>query len=156
MAQWASTPGAPYLQATSPYLNRALTRNTDCKKTSGEDTRDLRPTCFVCLYDFMYVYTRKEPTYESGKTQTSGRTPLEVNTNSFFFILNRCQCLFVSSFPNALCFLPFCDDDSFFSFSVAVSVFPHPLFPMLLASFFFASVCFMRMNWWRMMWVRRL
>jgi len=43
------------------------------------------------------MYTRKEPTYESGKTQAWGRTPLEVNTDSFFFILNRCQCLFVSA-----------------------------------------------------------
>jgi len=75
----------------------------------------------------MYMYTRKEPTCESGKTKASGPTPLEVNANSFFFILNRCQCLFVSSFPNALCVLLFCDDDAFFSFSVAASVFSYPL-----------------------------
>jgi len=83
------------------------------------------------------MYTRKEPTYESGKTQAWGRTPLEVNTNSFFFILNRCQCLFVSSFPNAPCFLLFCDDDSFFSCSIAVSVFSYPLFSNAPCSFFF-------------------
>jgi len=45
-------------------------------------------------------------------------------------ILNRCQCLFLSSFPNAPCFLlsSFYDDGSFFSCSIAVSVFPYPLF----------------------------
>ena len=79
------------------HISRALTRETVCEQTSGEDARGLRPTCFVCLYDLMYMYTRTEPTYESGKTQAWGRTPLEVNTNSFFFILNRCQCLFVSA-----------------------------------------------------------
>jgi len=55
------------------------------------------------------MYTRKEPTYESGKMQAWGRTPLEVNTNSSF------------------------------SFSIAVSVFSYPLFPMLFASFFSAT-----------------
>jgi len=71
----------------------------------------------------MYMYTRKEPTYESGTTQAWGRTPLQVNTNSFSFILHRCQRLSVSSFPNSLCVLLFCDDDSFSSCSIAVSVF---------------------------------
>ena len=55
------------------------------------------------------MYTRKEPTYESGKTQAWGRTPLKVNTNSFF------------------------------SFSIAVSVFSYPLFPMLFAFLFSAT-----------------
>ena len=34
----------------------------------------------------------------------------------------------MSSFPNALCVHLFCDDDSFFSFSVSVSIFSYPLF----------------------------
>jgi len=29
------------------HISRVLTRDTVCKKTSGEDARDLRPTCFV-------------------------------------------------------------------------------------------------------------
>ena len=81
----------------------------------------------------MYMYTRKEPTYESGKTQAWGRTPLQVNTNSFLFILHRCQRLSVSSVPNALCVLLFCDDDSFSSCSIAVSV-------LFLASLFHCSL----------------
>jgi len=139
-SQWWRIELAPLERLTCKqphHISRAPTRNTVCKKTSGEDARGLRPTCFVCLYDFMYMYTRKEPTSESWKTQAWGRTPLEVNTNCFFFILNRCQCLIVSSFPNAPCFLLFCDDDSFFPCSITVSVFSYPLFQMLLASFLF-------------------
>jgi len=61
------------------------------------------------------------------------------------------------SFSYALCVLLFCDDDSFSSCSIAVSVFVlSSLFHCSLLLSIFASVCFMRMNWWRMMWVRRL
>ena len=58
---------------------------------------------------------------------------LQVNTNSFLFIQHRCQRLSVSSFPNALCVLLFCDDDSFSPCSIAVSV-------LCLASLFHCSL----------------
>ena len=58
---------------------------------------------------------------------------MQVNTNSFLFILHRCQRLSVSSFPNALGVLLFCDDDSFSSCSIAVSV-------LFLASLFHCSL----------------
>jgi len=81
---------------------------------------------------------------------------LQINANSFLFILHRCQRLFVSSFPNSPCFLLYCDDDSFSSCSIVGSVcFLSSFFHCSFLLSFFASVCFMRMNWWRMRWVRR-
>ena len=84
------------------------------------------------------MYTRKEPTYESGTTQACGRTPLQANTNSFLFILHRCQRLTVSesSFPNALCVLLLCHDDSCSSCSIAVLFVASLFHCSLLLSFF--------------------
>jgi len=113
------------------HISRALTRDTVCKKTSGEDARGLRRN-LCCMFIWFHVHvwahrpsikgtkllfivikaiiiTRKEPTYESRTTQARGLTPLEVKSSSFF------------------------------SFSIAVSVFSYPLFPMLFAFLFSAT-----------------
>jgi len=48
------------------------------------------------------MYILKEPTHESWKTQAWGRTPFEVNTNSFFSFPIAVSVLFLSSFSMLL------------------------------------------------------
>jgi len=88
------------------HISRALTRDTVCKKTSGEDARGLRRNLYLYVYMISCTCThvKSPPTWHAClRADTLG-----IKHKNFLFNLNRRQCLFLSSFPNAPCFLLFC------------------------------------------------
>jgi len=131
----------------------------------------------TCTWNHINIQNIFEPTFclraatLGSKLSLSHMALFPKEGNSLFFILNRCQCLFVSSFPNAPCFLQRAYFCKYFC-KRAMNLRKRAMYPSFLrrrrllfilsrcqllflsssshcsfASFFLASVCFMRMTW---------
>jgi len=60
------------------HISRALTRDTVCKKTSGEDARDLRRNLYLYVYMILCTCTHvKSPHTRAGKRKPEGGHPLK-------------------------------------------------------------------------------
>ena len=78
----------------------------------------------------------KSPHTRAGQRKPEGGHPCK-QTQTLSYSFSIAVSVFPCPlFPNALCVLLFCDDDSFSSCSIAVSVLFLASFPLLLASFF--------------------